>query len=966
MKKIVAAVIVVLLLVVGGVLWTKREKSAPIGAETGSSASAARSWSSAPAGRVEETGSSGPAWLAQPGVAARRIAGRVTFRGQPVAGALVELANVATEAGNENEPRRTTDATGAFDFGPQRAMEWTVRAAAPHRASARQDVDLRDPTAVPRPDALELALASCDAALFGTVRDASGGPIPNARIARLADTARPGVPVGFAATSDATGAYELCFEPRWPLWVGLEVSASGYGAVTYRTVAPGRIRADFALVPEATIVGRVVRDETGAPVADAFVFVPAGAPGLVESTPHRGAFTDANGHFQLTGMTAGRHLVSARADGLALSATGVPAIVDVGQTSVEIEIRLETGSTIEGMVVDHGKPLPGVRVRALDGPRVVGTAVSQDGGAFVLHGVPRSEVRFAAQGYDVLAPQTLRVTQPTHAGVRVEVDGLGSIIGQVVRGKDPVPGATIDIHGPNERELEPVIADARGRFEIRGLAPGPWAIAGADDRAGAFGGPKEAIQLARGQTAEVTLDLVFSAAVSGRVVDQTGAPVPGVSVLFRSTATDDVGLTTTLEDGTFRAAMMTGGGEYRPLVKRGIRATTPIPPASGSEFPLITLSDRESQLAGVVLTVRLDHLSIAGKVTDARGAPLADVRVVAELVEGAQAPTFARWTQAPAATTNVDGEFSIEDLLAGTYALRARSAAGVEATVPGVTAGRHDVTVVVPAAGAIEITVAGFATTPQVTAVRLGASSAPTTATGQGTTFALKNLSPGSYSVTARTASEAASAVVEVAAGKTARVALASGGSGTIAGHVREFRSGKPVEGMTCRALPRSGTTNAMVPPGEGVRTDAQGAFVITAAPAGSITVACDGLWRNYSDGQRLITLSPGQRADLEVPVVAIAGEAGAIIAGFGADFDPQLLVPRVVRVVPGGPAAVAGLLEGDVVTTVDNMAVPELSVRGVWMAIVNRPVGSKVKIGATRAGKPIAVEITLGNAPPV
>jgi S1-C subfamily serine protease len=68
--------------------------------------------------------------------------------------------------------------------------------------------------------------------------------------------------------------------------------------------------------------------------------------------------------------------------------------------------------------------------------------------------------------------------------------------------------------------------------------------------------------------------------------------------------------------------------------------------------------------------------------------------------------------------------------------------------------------------------------------------------------------------------------------------------------------------------------------------------------------------------------------------------------------------------VQPHGPAAVAGFLEGDVIVTVDAASVSELSPRGVWVLIVNRPPGTKVKLGVTRAGKTVTGEVTLGEAP--
>ncbi|MBL0218937.1 MAG: hypothetical protein IPQ07_34340 [Myxococcales bacterium] len=83
----------------------------------------------------------------------------------------------------------------------------------------------------------------------------------------------------------------------------------------------------------------------------------------------------------------------------------------------------------------------------------------------------------------------------------------------------------------------------------------------------------------------------------------------------------------------------------------------------------------------------------------------------------------------------------------------------------------------------------------------------------RGNEFSIRNLSPGRYTVIARTSSEAASAIVQVAAGRASRTTLTSAGSAVVAGRVREFRTGKPIEGMTCRALPRRAPTTRMSGP---------------------------------------------------------------------------------------------------------------------------------------------------------
>ena len=959
MKKLIAALALLLLLIIAGVVWNAR-RGGRAENPTRSASEIALADRSRSAAAPTDGDAQIPGWLAQLEVKPKRIAGRVMFRGAPVPGATVELASLATESGLA-PPRRTTNAAGEFDFGPQGAMEWSVRASAPGKASTSIDIDLRSPAA--SPEHLVLELGACDAAMIGTIRDASGGPIAKARVARLPTGKPVSVPGGPAVLSDDKGRYEMCVEARWPYDVAVEVSAESYRAITYDTIVAGRVTVDFALVPEAVIAGRVVRDDTGAPVPQAYVFVPGGPRGT-ESTPLRGAMTDSSGRFRIGGVAAGRHLVFARAAGLVDTTRGTPVVVGVGQSSVEIEIRVEAGSTIRGKVVDHGKPVAGARVAALNDFQARLTAVSQEDGSFVLAGVPLGEIRFAALPYEILSPRTFRVTGPSH-DVTLEVESRGTIVGHVVRNKQPLPFANVDIHGPNDYELDEIRADANGRFEARGLRPGPWVLFAWDDHQGAFGRAPETINLARGQTAEVTIDVAFAGAISGRVVDQHGAPVPGVTVAFRNTKSEDVGIAATADDGSFRAATMTGGGQYRPVVARNLLSSAQLRPASGSDFPLITLDNGDSEVTGVLLAVKLDQLSIAGKVVDSTGMAVPDARVIAVLVDGTGATAVPHGVQDPAATSDVDGQFSINELFAGTYALRARSPAGTEATLPGVTAGRSDAVIVLPSPGGIDVTTFGFKTPPQVSAAESGTRDAPTLGTPQGNVYAIRNLSPGTYTVTATTTNESASAVVQVTAGSTTSTTLTSSGSGVVAGRVIDFRSGRPVEGMTCRALPRVGMQLAPVAPSDGTRTDAQGGFLIDGAPAGPIAVWCDGLWRTYSDGMRLVTLAPSQRSDIDVPVVAWSEEPGTTLGGPGFELDRTVLVPQIVNVQPKGSAALAGFQQGDIIVSLDGASVSELSTRGVWVLLINRPPGSKVKIGAMRAGKPFNGEIVLGEAPP-
>lgn len=809
-KLIAPVVILLLLLLAGGAYWTWFGGATGAGsadssddAGRGSAANGPWQWNPNDGRRDANTP---PAWLGQPGVAPRRVAGRVIFEGQPVAGAVVELASLASASGYGSAPRLTTNDDGQFDFGKQPAMEFVVRANAPGRTGTAVGVDLRNPSEQPPPDELQLELSACDSALFGTVSDASGGPVSGARLERLALAGSFGVPGGAGVETDAEGSYELCLEPSWPTWLAVEVSADGYGAIVYNGKVFGRVQLDFELVPAAAIVGRVVHDETDEPVPMAHVFVPRG-PWSIEQTAWRGTFADAQGRFRIDGLAPGRHVVLARADGMVLATRGITVDVEAGETTGDVEIRMVAGSRIRGIVREAGKPVAGARVRIanIDGSRGARSAVSQADGSFSLDEVPRGTVRFAARPWEVVSPESFQVERKVHEGVVLDVESLGAISGLVVRNKRPIATARIDIWGPNERDLGPVSTDARGRFEVRGLSPGPWTLFASSQREGAFGRAPTTVEVTNGSTHDVTIELSYSAAISGVVVDQDGSPVADVSVDFFHTSVDDHGTAITAVDGTFRATTMMGSGSYRPVVRLSPGSSTTLAPAVGTELPLIALDDGSSEVTGVRLIVHVDRLSIAGRVVDTAGAAVADARVTIKMMEADRPPQFYRWIRDAATTTDVQGAFAVGELPAGTYAVQARTSTGSDVVLAGVKAGRTDVVVVLPTPGAIEGALVGFDDPPQVSAIRYGEVGTDTIVRGtvNGSSFWFRGLSPGAYALTARSSTEAASARVQVVAGSTSTVTLSSGGSGTVSGRVIEFRTGKPVEGMTCHALVR-------------------------------------------------------------------------------------------------------------------------------------------------------------------
>jgi membrane-associated protease RseP (regulator of RpoE activity) len=185
-----------------------------------------------------------------------------------------------------------------------------------------------------------------------------------------------------------------------------------------------------------------------------------------------------------------------------------------------------------------------------------------------------------------------------------------------------------------------------------------------------------------------------------------------------------------------------------------------------------------------------------------------------------------------------------------------------------------------------------------------------------------------------------------------------------VTGRVRDFRSGAPVEGLTCVPWPRVGIDRTSGWVGDGVRTDPGGRFELTSVPAGDIAIFCthdQGTSADavYTNGVRLVSMAPAQRLEIDVPVVKMP--ENGVLAGIGSDFDHTIFVPRLDRVQPGGPAASAGLQDGDIVIAVDGASVTELSPLGVWVLITNRPPGATVRLTVRRGAKTVAGSLTLG-----
>jgi len=117
------------------------------------------------------------------------------------------------------------------------------------------------------------------------------------------------------------------------------------------------------------------------------------------------------------------------------------------------------------------------------------------------------------------------------------------------------------------------------------------------------------------------------------------------------------------------------------------------------------------------------------------------------------------------------------------------------------------------------------------------------------------------------------------------------------------------------------------------------------------------------------VTAAGGRAIVIPTATIATAvrtlGEKGYVPrAWLGAMLQPTIGAGAaiILKVEDGTPAAKAGLMVGDVITTWDGEALA--SAGSIAEHLGTRTIGTKVKLGVIRAGNANEVEVTIGERP--
>jgi hypothetical protein len=416
--------------------------------------------------------------------------------------------------------------------------------------------------------------------------------------------------------------------------------------------------------PPLPAIEGVVRGPDRKPLEKALVLAIA-SDSLRRFSPDRpaplSARTDAAGRFRLPLRAREPHIVRVESPGLA-AATRKDVVAGTA-----LAIDLTTGGTIAGTVRagDTGQPVAGVRVVArqhdaisIPGMPDAGRVVTRTdaGGRFQLQGLAngRFSVAAGARGRGAAQRQSVRVG----SSIDLLLFPAGSIFGTVL-GADgrPVPGATVTAAVTSSSGFtEP--ADARGAYEILGLAPAAYdVIAHAPGLAPTV---VAAVTIDRRTDAPVDLVLRPGARVVGRLVGDGDRAIAGrvaledldehpVPQVLAAPFAVEAGV-----DGRFAI-------EGVPVGEHALGVSAP---GLGRQRTAVSVRARDGQVD--VGDVRLAvGFAIRGRVRSKTGPPIADAVVrtfferTGDEVEGRSEP---------------DGSFVLPGLEQGTYRVAAEAA----------------------------------------------------------------------------------------------------------------------------------------------------------------------------------------------------------------------------------------------------------------------------------------------------
>ena len=900
-----------------------------------------------------------PAWLLEPGIAARRIAGVVLADGERLPGATVSLRSEVFTSQGLAPPTQTTNEAGRFDFGEQLPSTYAaVASAAGHRPGVAV-VNLRDPDQHPRPTELEIELAECESRGFGRVRDARGQPVVGATVSANGklDEFSWFQPV-YEVRTQGDGSFSICSTERTLLWV----AANGYGSVWLRGDMP-RDGWDVTLLGDGKVDG-IVLSSTSEPISGARVVLMPSTGNPFSPPIAQTSFTAPDGTFAMAGLIPGTYEAAADHRGYATRWPWSTVTVRAGAVVHDVIIEMDSCRSLAGVVFEGSRPLAGAHVGH--------GAITQDDGSFVIPCTLYESFEFAVEKHDVLNPTVPAGTENIDDLV-IRVRSRASLSGRVTADGVPVQKAVVAVGNPTGAvgmtavfgEHYRTTSGEHGEYELVGLPAGSHEINAWDPDSERRSRPT-IVKVSRGQQiADLDLELASAGVVKGVVLDRDGSPVPNVSVeLIGGTQAKKRSLMEFAESQFKDKTNERGEFEIRGLAVATYRLCldgcrrgepgAPYLPLEGDSWPPL-LVPRSNAVVELRLVIRgRTGLSISGQVVySSSGAPCPFAAVRASYDHAL-------------ALTDSSGNFALTDLHEGDYTIEAAAQDGSPGRVKDVAAGTSDVTITVEQTGTLQGVITGGEGECAVEAARTGGD--PQEAAGTSSErqvaasvreFRFAGISPGEYQVQAVCGDGVAASQVTVPPGETVSITMTAGQGGEVRGVVRLFPSDNPAGDLECSLA------------GVSAHTEADDSFHLDQVPPGEGHVSC-GKWSTNltTSGSARVEVKENRLADVEVFVVAETPfvkrtELPSIGAQLRPDEAASPTALRFTAVAAAGPAARAGARVGDLVLAIDGGDARGSRADAALSYLMAQTPGTTVSLSVRRGEDNIDISLTMGSLDP-
>ncbi len=481
---------------------------------------------------------------------------------------------------------------------------------------------------------LELVLER-GAVVEGTVTTADGEPVVQASInvSELIDDFSHGDVISAHGRTDVEGHYQVTGAPTGMASISVH-HESGHLLEKAVEVRPGTNIVDLVLERGFEIRGQVITPDA-TPIGGAAVSLqPARQVGMMHFsfTGTKPALSAGDGTFTLTGVKAGKYMVTASRDGYApASAETVEVAGDVGGVLLE----LRHGATLKGRIV-------GLTFDELGSLSLA--AYSAQGG------MRQGRVDFEAEyAFENVAPGQWHVraqvgSSGRSTALQIEVpEGVPEVIrdiefgtgftlsGVVLDGGQPLAGVNVNASGTSGSSGAGMTGDD-GRFRIESLKPGSYRVM---VMAG-MGGLQHMEMLELAGDHELRIELA-TGTVSGTVRDDAGEPLSGVAVALEQIGAENPLLAPRFAFGN-RAESDSRGYFQLPRVRQGnwrVVATkagyapgeaTVAVAGGGAPEVEIRLTPTEGISFAVVLDSGVTVQAVQVSILDPSGRPLASGR----------------------------------------------------------------------------------------------------------------------------------------------------------------------------------------------------------------------------------------------------------------------------------------------------------------------------------------------------